>query len=390
MRKARSMSMRFLRSALLLAVWGGGCGKGAPVPVSAQGAAVVDLGAAAPSEGVQLGKVRAASELALLEAPGQVLLPPSAVAEVAPPFRSQVLEVHVQPGQVVAAGAAVATVLMPEVLRAAGTYVGASLRSQAYELRKKQLIELKAEGLMRLADQAENDARLAEARASQEEARAVLQVAGVSGAEASQLVESEGGRRGRLVLRSPLAGTVTAVKAVLGQQWDVGAPPLARILAAGEPRIEARLLTGVPEGSRFEVRTPSGQVVALRLLGRAPAVDGRDGSTLAWFAPAEEAQKLHAGLLPGGLAVKVRIRPAAAPEAGREKTVVVPGRALRWADGKPTVLRQGARGTGESVAVRVLATLGADALVAAALEPGESVVLDASLHASQGPGGVEP
>lgn len=384
------MSMRFLRSSLLLALLG--CGRAAPVPVASQGPAALDLGAA-PSEGVQLGKVRAASELALLEAPGQVLLPPSAVAEVAPPFRAQVLEVNVQPGQTLAAGAAVATVLMPEVLRAAGTFVGASLRGQAYELRKKQLIELKAEGLMRLADQAENDARLAEARASQEEARAVLQVAGVSAAQASQLVQSEGGRGGRLVLRSPLAGTVTAVKAVLGQQWDVGAPPLARILAAGEPRIEARLLTGLPEGARFEVRTASGQLVPLRLLGRAPAVDGRDGSTLAWFAPAEEAQELPAGVLPGGLAVKVRIRLAAASEAGGERTVVVPGRALRWAGGKATVLRQSARGA-ESVAVRVLATLGADALVAAELGPGESVVLDASLHASSGPGpgpgGAEP
>lgn len=361
-----------------------GCARG-PQAVEPAAAAPV----AAAMDPVQVGTVRAAESLALLEAPGQVLQPPGAVAEVAPPFRAQVMEVLVAPGQTVAAGAPVATVLMPEVLRAAGSYVGAALRVQAYQQRKKQLVELKAEGLMRLADQAENDARIAEAQAAQKEARAVLQAAGVAAGEAEELVDGEGGRRGRLTLRSPLAGTVTMVKAVLGQQWDVGSPPLVRVVgvgaggAAGELRVEARLLSGIPDGSRFELRTPSGQLCPLRLLGRAPAVDARDGSTLAWFAPAPSPGSPPPPL-PGGLAVRVSIRPAVAADAGGERAVVVPARALRWVEGRPAVLRPGPPGSGSPgvpVPVRILATLGADALVAAALAPGDPVVLDASLHA---------
>ena len=59
-------------------------------------------------------------------------------------------------------------------------------------------------------------------------------------------------------------------------------------------------------------------------------------------------------------------------------------RALRWVEGRPAVLRPGPPGSGSPgvpVPVRILATLGADALVAAALAPGDPVVLDASLHA---------
>lgn len=363
-----------------------GCARGPQAVEPAAVAAVAPVAAA--MDPVQVGTVRAAESLALLEAPGQVLQPPGAVAEVAPPFRAQVTEVLVAPGQTVAAGAPVATVLMPEVLRAAGSYVGAALRAQAYQQRQKQLVELKAEGLMRLADQAENDARIAEARAAQKEARAVLQAAGVAASEAEELVDGEGSRRGRLTLRSPLAGTVTMVKAVLGQQWDVGSPPLVRVVGvgaggAGELRIEARLLSGIPDGSRFELRTPSGQLCPLRLIGRAPAVDGRDGSTLAWFAPAPSPGSAPPPL-PAGLAVKVSIRPAVAADAGGERAVVVPARALRWVEGRPAVLRPGPPGSGSPgvpVPVRILATLGADALVAAALVPGDPVVLDASLHA---------
>ena len=69
-----------------------------------------------------------ASGALLVEVPAQVVGSAQNRAEVMPAFRAQVIQVNVEPGQVVAAGDPLVVVRMPEVLRAAGAYISAGLR----------------------------------------------------------------------------------------------------------------------------------------------------------------------------------------------------------------------------------------------------------------------
>lgn len=328
--------------------------------------------------------VRAADTQTFYEAPAQVQLPPSASAEIAPPYRAQILELHVRPGQEVAADAPIVTVLMPEVTQAAGSYLGAALRMQAYEQRRQQLLSLKADGLMRLADLSEAEARFAEARATQLEARAILQAAGWKLAEPAQLAAQLEARAGRITLRSPIRGTVLSVHGTLGQRWEPGAPPIARLVSAGvgseaELRVEARLLAGLPSGVRYFFRTPSGLQLPLRLLTSAPVVDSRDGTITSWFAFAAPPA---AGSIASGLTGKVYVepeeRPAGSPLPEKDEQIVaVPTRAVRWQRNQPEVQRV-AKSKAEppqSIPVRVIMNLGTELLIAAALRPGEEVLL---------------
>ena len=158
------------------------CGKppAAPAPAPSAGPPARPTSAAAPWV-----KVRPGLGIPLYEVPAQVLSAPGSVAEIMAPLRAQVLAIQVRPGQRVAALAPLLTVLMPEVVRAAFAHQGAGLRLQAYGQRREQLLQLKGEGLLRLAELAETDARIAEARATQLEAQALLQVAGIAPGEAA-------------------------------------------------------------------------------------------------------------------------------------------------------------------------------------------------------------
>jgi biotin carboxyl carrier protein len=310
---------------------------------------------------------------------------PSAMAEIMPTFRAQVVAVLVRPGQRVTPGMPVLTVLMPEVLRAAGSYQGAALRIAAYQQRREQLLSLKSEGLLRVADLSESEARLAEAKATQLEALATLQAASLSPGEAAGLT----GGGGRVSLRSPVAGVVTSVQASLGQVTD-GGTALIKIAGSGEVRIEARLLFGLPAHARYELVLPSGARRLLTLSDRSPQLDSRDGTVQAWLmvaqptaAPTDPAAMTD---LPPGLVGKLQVYVDEA-DATLAQAVLVPARALLLKNSRAHVLRRLAKGDHELLPVQVLLTTGADALVKATtgkLSIGDEVATDASLYAGDG------
>jgi cobalt-zinc-cadmium efflux system membrane fusion protein len=333
-------------------------------PTAAAGIAGAQTAAnpgASPSARTPWVRARTAQGVSILEAPALVLPAPESIAAVAPPFRARVTRVAVRAGEMVKKGQVVAEVVMPEVVQAAGAYAAASTRIEAYARRKQQLESLRAEGMVKLSDLLEAETKLAEARADQQAALATLRAAELNGGDAVKLLQGNG----QVALRSPIAGVVSEVHASLGETREPSAEPLARIAAEGETRIEARLVHGPPDGARFELRLPDGTRMAVKLLGRAPVVDSRDGTTPAWLAP-EDARRLPAGLA-GRLAVLVD-----------DAAVAVPARAVALEDGKPHVIRN-RNGVPEKVGVEVLATSGADALVRGGLAAGDEVAADASL-----------
>jgi multidrug efflux pump subunit AcrA (membrane-fusion protein) len=327
--------------------------------------------------------VRPAAGLPLLEAPARVLLSPEATAEVVPPFRGRITRIHVRPGQKVARGAPIIDVVMPELLRAAGAYLAAGTRLGAYGKRRAQLQSLRGEGLVRLSDLAEVETHIAEAQADQQAALGTLRAADLSGADAARLLQ--GG--GTLTLRAPIPGVITHVRATLGETHENTDLPLATIAGEGGVQIEARLGRPLPAGAQVSFISATGTTVPLRSLSSAPVVDPRDGTTLAWFAPAEEAR---AAGLPGGTQGRLRAvlsDGAPAPDGGGAAPVAIPARALLPDPRGAAVLRRRA-GQVAQVAVEVLSTSGTDALVRGDLRPGDEVAADAGL--AQAGGGNEP
>jgi len=342
-------------------------------PASQAPAAEPPARASAPSAWVP---VRAASRVSLAEAPAVALSAPDTTAALTAPFRARVQQVRARPGQQVQQGEPLVEVLMPEVVEAAGAASAASLRLEAYARQVERLEALHAQGLAKLPELADAQTQHAEARAALVAAHAVLRVAGIAPGEARSVVE-----RGTVWLKSPIAGVVTEVRAVLGEIQPEASAALVRVVADGPARLEARLSTRPPEGATFAFVASLGAPVPVRLVGQSPQVDAADGTWRAWFEP-EEGVRLRAGQ--GG---RLRIHASAG-----EDTVLVPARALAFENERTLVFTRGGDGQAVRREVEVLATSGAEALVKGALSPRDSVAADGAvllLEAQEGSGGNE-
>lgn len=264
-------------------------------------------------------KVRAVDDAAPLEGPARALASPSASSVVTPAFRATVVKVLVREGDRVEAGAPMVEVLMPELLDAAGRHEGARARLAAWSERERQLLALRVDGLARAVDVSEATARVAEARADLQAARAVLLSAGVREREVDALLSGSGA----LVLKAPLRGVVTRVTATPGESREPSAGPLVSVSGEGPVRIEARFPRPVPEGEWHFV-DGAGARSSLALEARAPAADVRDGTFVAWFTPGTA---LVAGAL--GRAVFT--------PTGQPASFLVPAVALRRDEGVASV-----------------------------------------------------
>jgi hypothetical protein len=352
---------RLLAAAAALAVAGtGGCtrrgGKDEEMPPT-------------PSARTPWVKARSSEGVPLLEAPATVLPSPEGSAGVVPPYRARVVRVLVRPGERVRKGQPLVEVVMPEVGAAAGAYAAATTRLEAYGKRKAQLEELKAEGLVRLADVLEADTKLAEARADQQAALATLRTAQVDAAEAAVIVSGSG----QVTLRSPIAGMVVAVGAAVGDTREPTGDPLVKVSGEGDSRVEARFARAFEgAGARYELVGSNGVRYPMAFVARAPGVDPRDGTIAAWFQPPAGTS------LPHGLSGRLVVTLDAARGAA-----VVPSRAVLLEGGQAyAIVRRGERA--ERVPVAVLASSGAEALVTG-VGAGDEVAADAALA-----GGPEP
>jgi biotin carboxyl carrier protein len=271
--------------------------------------------------------------------------------------------VLVRPGAKVTAGQPLVEVVMPEVSTAAGAYAAASTRVDAYGRRKAQLEELKKDGLVRLADVLEAETKYAEAKADQQSAAAMLRTAQIEPGEAQDIVA---GKR-PVVLRSPIAGVVTAVTAGVGDSRDGTSEPVIRVSGEGDSRIEARFARALdPVGAVYELAVAGGGRHTLVYVARAPNVDPRDGTIAVWFVP-EKGTRLQPGLT-GRVVVTL---------PGTSGLAVVPARAVGLEEGKTWVVaRHGS--VVEKVQVDVFASSGAEALVTG-LDAGDEVAADFAL-----------
>ncbi len=330
--------------------------------------------AQAPAAGVEAANGQAASvrtpwvkarnteDIEMLEVPATVLATPESNAGVAPPFRARIVRVRVKPGEKIRRGDPVADVVMPELVQAAGAYAAAATRVAAYERRAAQMDALKADGMVRLSELLDVQTKLAEARADQQGALAMLRVAGLDAEAARALLETKGAE---VPLRSPIDGVVTQVRAAIGENREAAGEPIVRVAGEGEPRVEARLARLLPENAEYDVQLPGGESHPVTLVGRAPQVDPRDGTTLVWFAPKGGARLVQ------GQTCKVKIR-----LEEEEGAVAVPARAVGLGAQGPFVVKL-ASGKAAVVKVHVIAASGADALVKGDVRIGDEIAAEA-------------
>jgi multidrug efflux pump subunit AcrA (membrane-fusion protein) len=301
----------------------------------------------AESASTRWAPVTRPTDLSIVEAPARVLTPPDASGEISPTFRARVVRVHVQPGERVEAGAPIVDVVAPDVLDAAAAYRSAGARVEAFSTRRTELDALRGEGLVERSRVFEVAAQLAEIEAERDRALAELRSAGVETREIGALL-----RRGELTLKSPVAGIVREVHAVLGEVREPSNEPLAIVVGEGRPRVEARFSGALPREVRFELVAASGERYSLAPTPESTLVVPEDGTTLAWFSLEDPAV-----LLSPGLSGRVR-----ATTSG-EGVVQVPAGALRGDGAEAIVVVRADGGEAREVRVVVLATSGTTALV---------------------------
>lgn len=314
---------------------------------------------------------RAAVDATLLRWPARVIAAETSQAAVTAPFPGRISRCLTKPGAEVAKGAPLVEMIVPELAQAAASVTAAEVRLAAYRERQSQLRALRAEGLARVDELAEVDMRMAEARADELRAQAVLRVAGLATAEAPALAASGG----VVTLRAPLAGVVTSLDAPMGEARGPGDGPLARLAAPGAVRVEARLGPELPavSGLRYVFLGASGVEVPLVLAALSPTADARDGLRPAWFDPAQG----KPSAVPSASPVLVPGVPGVlAGRLGPSSTeVIVPARAVGRRGGRPFVWRRKGE-DGERVAVELALLSGGEALVRG-LHAGDLVAAEA-------------
>lgn len=307
-------------------------------------------------------EAKAPEGIALLTAPARALPTPEGEASLTAPFPARIVSVRVQPGDRVEKGAPLVEVVMPEIVSAAGRLAAASEKLAALGKRHGALEEMKAHGLVRMAEIADVEAAMGEARAERLTARAILASAGLSERDGTSLLSGTGA----IALRSPTAGVVVSVDAPLGAVREAAGGPLVRVAGEASTRLVARFPVTPPAGATFTFAPLDGSPVPVEAVSTSPIVDGRDGSREIFFRPQGPVVSGATGTL------KVDL-----PEGG---AVAVPARSLRLVEGIPTIyLREG---EGEKpVSVVVLASTGAQALIRGDVRPGDLVAADASTFA---------
>lgn len=300
---------------------------------------------------------RAPADRALLEAPARVVAAASASGDVGVLAAGRLEALQVMAGDRVEAGDAVAVVRVPELARAAATVLATEGRLASLEARLAELKGLRAEGLARADEVFELEGQRAAAAAAQKEARAVLASHGVPPKAHAQLAQT-----GRLTLVSPVSGVVIEARGRLGEQVGPESPPLVRVRGVAEARVEATLAGPLPPGATLRFVYAGGEPLPLAAEPLAVVPDPSSGALQAFLRFEAPVAMAH------GTVGRLQV----VPPPG---VVEIPASALVGAPGAARVFRQGAAGP-EVVAVEVLASGGASALVRGALEVGDRVALE--------------
>ena len=284
---------------------------------------------------------------------GRLAFDPSRLARISARSEAGIVDVRVDVGDRVAAGAPLVVLESAAAGEASAELAAAeaAVRSAERELaRQKQLAE---SGLAPRRELDEAERSVAEARGAAAAARAKLSASGGVGAG------------GRTVLTAPFAGTVASRTAEVGR---MATPDEVLVEVADPARIRAEL--DVPEESARGLRRGAtlrlviaGESATATVSAIAPAVDPHTRTVKVFAAVPNRGGRLRAGT-PVGAHLPVKVSGGAA---------IVPASAVQPVEGKSVVFRRTEPGRYEPVEVTVAARHG-DAVEVAGLAAGAEVV----------------
>jgi cobalt-zinc-cadmium efflux system membrane fusion protein len=274
------------------------------------------------------GRVRAVavarrSVAGVVVATGQIEAPPDGAAAVTSPITARVREIAVRRGDVVKKGDRLATLDAGEIARVRSDLARARARRSHAEKVLAQEEKL-------LADRATSERSVSDARSAVDTSKADEQAA-------SSLLSTFGAAGGsRLLLRSPISGTVVKVDGVVGAPVEATSA-LFRVVDTGRLLVRADVpendAGGVEDGAMATITMPGkSEACSGKVEGRTPSVDP-DTRTVPFRV------RLGDGcgtLLEGGF-VDVAVE---RPSAGAKKLVAVPRDAVVTIDDVPLVFVQ--------------------------------------------------
>jgi RND family efflux transporter MFP subunit len=219
--------------------------------------------------GINLAPVQTADAYVTDRLPARVTIPPPQARIVAAPRGGLVTALDAAAGDEVRAGQVLAHIQSPEVVGLQRELLQASTQLRLAETELKRDEQLFKEGIIAERRYLETRSRHDEAAALVNERRQVLELAGMAPETVSELERSRS-MTSTLEVRSPIAGVVVDVQAVLGQRV-ADSQPLYRV-AQMEPlwlEINAPLnrIKGIQPGGVVEIPCKRGEA-HINLIGR--------------------------------------------------------------------------------------------------------------------------
>ncbi|MES1980354.1 MAG: efflux RND transporter periplasmic adaptor subunit [Pseudomonadota bacterium] len=206
--------------------------------------------------GIETVSLQVQGEPVRVSYPAQTVLPPSAEQVISSPVAGLVMQLLVQPNQLVRPGAPLLRIASPELGQMQLQLLQASSRATLARQTAQREQSLFSEGLIAQRRVQEAQAGLQEAEAALRQAKSALRLGGMS-AGAIDKVAASGNPQDSLVLAASKAGVVTEISARAGQRVDSAAPllRLAQTITLWlEIQVPAAEANAWPSGTKLKVK----------------------------------------------------------------------------------------------------------------------------------------
>lgn len=316
---------------------------------------------AAQKQFLTIEAIRASEAPEVLSLPGRVTFRPQAQAAVGATTAGRVAALLVRDGELVKAGTPLLTIDSADAAAARAALDQATTKLATAESVYRRNAEMVARGVGLEFERQEAEARLKEARAEHERARATVNLIGA-------------GQGSRITVRAPADGVVMAIRAAVGAAVAPGGEPLVELGDPNRLQVVAQVLEGdlrrIAVGQDAEVELPAlaGRVPA-RVESFNPRVDPESRRAQVYLALAKPVDGLRAGML-----AQVALR------VGAEAGISVPVSAVLIKDGKRRIVYvERPDGVLEARDVQTGHSRDGQVLILQGLAPGERVVVRGAL-----------
>ena len=221
--------------------------------------------------GIETLPLKAQGEPVRVSYPAQTVLPPSAEQVISSPVAGLIMQLLVQPNQVIRQGESLLRIASPELGQMQLQLLQANSRAALARQTAQREQSLFGEGLIAQRRVQEAQAGLQEAEAALRQAKSALRLGGMS-ASAIDKVAASGNLQDSLVLSAAQAGVITEISARTGQRVDSAAPLLRLAQTATlllEIQVPATQANAWPPGTKLKVK---GRDVAASVVGSSALV----------------------------------------------------------------------------------------------------------------------